>query len=143
MLDDVERRRFLVDPAGKHPLPAVVGPLHVELDEGAGQLLGFPRRGRLAGAKPDDRILDPDRSAGTQDQVADDPVALVEEAEHRDPLRHGRHSGKVPGRLRQADGLRGALLPRSGFAFAPGGGEQGDRHDYRCDPHAQSGVQGW
>ena len=51
VLDDVERRRFLVEPAGEDPLPVPVGPLHIELDEGAGQLLRLPRRGRLAGAQ--------------------------------------------------------------------------------------------
>ena len=42
VLDDVERRRFLVEPAREHPAPAFVRPLHVELDERAGQLLILP-----------------------------------------------------------------------------------------------------
>ncbi len=80
MLDDVERRAFLVQPARKDPLPVAIGPAHVELDEGAGQPLGFPRRGGVAGAKPDQRVLGADRLARLEREIADDAVALVEQA---------------------------------------------------------------
>ena len=66
----------------------ILGIAHIELDEGPGQLLGLPGRGRFAGAQPDDGVADPDCLAGPHGQIARQAVALVEEAEHRDPLRH-------------------------------------------------------
>ena len=66
VLDDVERRRFLVEPARKDPLELALRVAHVELDEGAGQLLHLPGRGRLAGAQPDDHVADAHRLAGPQ-----------------------------------------------------------------------------
>jgi len=80
VLDDVERRRFLVDPAREYPPPAAVGLLHVQLDERPGQPLILPRRTGFAGAQADDRVLDLERLARLQGQIADDAVALVEKA---------------------------------------------------------------
>jgi hypothetical protein len=88
VFDHVQRRGFLVEPAGEHLSPALVRPLDVDLDEGAGELLVFPRRCRFAGAEPDDHILPPDRLARVERDRLDDAVALVEDAEHRDALRH-------------------------------------------------------
>jgi hypothetical protein len=69
-----------------------------------------------------------------------DPVALVEDAEHRDPLRHWRHrllhgGGLPPGRLR----LGGILL----FARLTARSER-ERDQQRSDGfiHAYSGNQG-
>ena len=87
VLDHVERRQFLVNPARKDAVPALVGLLDVELDERAGQLLFLPRRGRLARAKAHDRVLPPHRLAGLERDVLDDAVALVEDPEHGDALR--------------------------------------------------------
>ena len=70
-------------------MPALVRPLHVKLYEGAGQLLVFPRRGRLASAQAHDRVVHPNRLARLQSQIPDYAVALVEETEHRDALGHG------------------------------------------------------
>jgi hypothetical protein len=98
VLDDIERGRFLVKPAGKGPLPLLVRPLDVELDERAGELLRFPRRGRLAGAQTDDHVLPARRLAGVQGDILDDAVTLVEDAEHRDALRHRGDSGLVHAR---------------------------------------------
>jgi hypothetical protein len=64
----------------------------VELDEGAGQLLLFPRRGLLARAKTHDHVLPADRLAWPDGHVLDDPVALVEDAQHRHALGHRSHS---------------------------------------------------
>jgi hypothetical protein len=50
MLDRVERRRFLVEPAGKDAAELALRIADVELQEGAGQLLDLPRRRRFAGA---------------------------------------------------------------------------------------------
>jgi len=90
VLDDVERRRLLVEPAGESPAPFLVAALDVELDECAGQLLLLPRRGALARAQPDDHVADADRLAGLELQVARGAVALVEQADHRLALRHRR-----------------------------------------------------
>jgi hypothetical protein len=95
VLDRIEGRRFLVQPARKHSLPKAVGALDVHLNEGAGELLELPRRGRLARAKPDDHVLGAHRLAGAHAQLANDAVALVQKAEHRDPLRHRRHARLV------------------------------------------------
>ena len=147
MLDRVERRGFLVEPTREHPLPAAVGALHVELHEGAGQLLKLPRRRRLAGAQPHHGILDAHRLPRLQPDVAHDAVALVEQAEDRDSLGHRRHSGLVgreAGRLlddRRA--LLSRLLLRALRAIAAGA-RHGRRDQENCRAtHAQSGVQGW
>ena len=88
MLDDIERRRFLVDPARKNPLPALVGKADVDLDESAGQFLLLPRSRRLAGAKPDHDVLAARVLTRMQRNIANDAVALVEQAQHRHPLVH-------------------------------------------------------
>jgi hypothetical protein len=111
MLDQVERRRFLVEPAGKAAMELALRVAHVELDEGSGQLLHFPGRGRFAGAQPDDRVADPDRLARLQRQVLGQAVALVEKAEHGDPLRHRRRPRRLGGH-----GLRDIDRPRLGRA---------------------------
>jgi hypothetical protein len=112
VLDDVERGRFLVDPAGKNALPLLVGPLDIELDESPGQGLRFPWRRFLAGTQAHDRILDPHRLSRLQREVANDAVALVEKAEHRDPLRHRRDAGNrdIVGRLIDGDGATGGIV---------------------------------
>jgi hypothetical protein len=92
MLDDVERRRFLVEPAGKDALPLPVRALGVELDEGAGQLLFFPWGRCLARAETDDHVLPAGRLPRVQRHILDDAVALVEDSEHRDALRHRCHA---------------------------------------------------
>jgi hypothetical protein len=145
VLDDVQRRRFLVHPAREDPLPAVVRPLHVELQEGAGQLLRLPRRGRLARPQAHDGVADAHRLARPQHQVADDAVALVQKADDGDPLRHRRDARLLLDRLRQADGVRlsGAGLPVRGRVLSAASGDEQQRSRDRdgSGPHAQSGVQ--
>jgi hypothetical protein len=107
VLDDVERRSLLVEPAREDPLPASLRVAHVELDESAGQRLHLPGSGRLAGAKPDDGVSHANRLAGLEGERARDPVALVEQPQHRHPLRHRRGSGFDGGHgLRDVDGAR-------------------------------------
>jgi hypothetical protein len=139
MLDGVERRRLLVEPTGERPLPAAVGAPHVELDEGSGQLLELPGRGRLACPQPHDRVPDTDRLAGPQHQVADDPVAFVEKTDHRHPLGHRCHARLVGGRLGQAhvDRRRLLLLARlRNVSVAAGGEKAGEQRSYRRRSHA-------
>jgi hypothetical protein len=140
MLDDVERRAFLIDPAREHPVPVLVGALDVDLDEGAGQFLQLPRRRRLAGAQANDDVLDPDRLAGLQGDVADDAVALVEQAEDRDPLGHRRDAGLVPRRARHLDGDGIALRRLVGAAVAACQRDTAGEEE-RGPSHPWSGVQ--
>lgn len=70
----------------------LVGLLHVHLDESAGQFFHFPRRRRFARAEADDDVLPANRLTRTKSDVLNDPVALVEDAEHGDALGHRRHS---------------------------------------------------
>jgi hypothetical protein len=151
MLDDVERGRFLVEPA-REDAPELLAPgfAHVELDEGAGQLLHFPGRARLAGAQTDDHVADPYRLARPQGQVARNAVALVEQSQHRDALRHRGGAGRLASHgLRDVDGVglrfRGVLPVLLLGAAGPAGakGEQRrQRQDLGRPGHAQSGVQG-
>jgi hypothetical protein len=141
MLDHVERRRFLVEPARENPVPLLVGALDVELDESAGQLLIFPRRGGLAGAKPDDDILPTSRLAGVERDILDDPVTLVEDAEHGDALRHwgDRLLGCGP-RLAPRGLGRWRILPLR--AAAARGERERDQQRSGEFPHAYSGIHG-
>jgi len=91
MLDDVERRTFLVQPAREDPLPGSVGLGNVELDKCPREALIFPRRGGIASAQADDGIAHADRLAGFERDIADDAVALVEQPKHRDALAHRGH----------------------------------------------------
>ena len=87
VLDDVERRRFLVEPAREDPLELALRVAHVELDEGAGQLLRPPRARssrRRAAARSRRRPAPPGPACSVE--FARQAVALVEQAEHRDPL---------------------------------------------------------
>jgi hypothetical protein len=142
VLDDVERRGFLVKPAGENPVPALVGLLDVDLHERPGELLRLPRRGGLACAKADDHVLPPNGLAGPERDVLDDPVSLVENPEDCDPLRHGRHSALPRGgrrRLHSGELDRILLLLR---AF-PARRER-ESHQQRCPElrHAYSGIHG-
>jgi hypothetical protein len=142
VLDNVERRRFLVKPAGKDPCPALVGLLDVDLDEGPGQFLLFPRRSRLARAQAHDHVLPADRLAGMERNVLDDAVALVEDAERGHPLPHRGHA-----RLIAADRRRGVADHRFGRIFVAAlaaGGERERHQDERSSEraHVYSGIQG-
>jgi hypothetical protein len=105
--------------------------LDLKLDERPGELLLFPRSARLAGAKPDDGVPHPHRLPRPHRQVADDPIALVEQADDRDPLRHGRDARLFGGGPRRFGDHRPRrlllliLLRAIGLvAAARGGGER-------------------
>jgi hypothetical protein len=89
VLDHVAFGPLAENPARKDAIPFVVALiLHRQLDEGAGFGRVFPRRGLLAGAQADDRTAHARRIARLHLQLADQPVALVEQAEHRDAFGH-------------------------------------------------------
>jgi hypothetical protein len=141
VLNDVERRAFLVEPAGEHPRPALVRPFDVELDEGTGQLLGLPRRGCFTRPQADDGVLDPDRLAGPERQVADNPVALVEQAEHRHPLAHRGRPARL-GIGRQGDVVDRFVGRRILAAAAGCPGKRRGKNKGEARAHAPSGVHG-
>jgi hypothetical protein len=127
VLDHVERRRFLVQPAGKNPPPFLVRPLDVDLDESPGKLLGFPRRGRLAGAEADDHVLPSRRLAGVKRHILDNSIALVEDSDDRHPLRHRSD----PRLVRLHRGSPGIGLGIALLAAAPAGAKR--QHQARRD----------
>ncbi len=94
MLDDVAFRPVLEQPAGEDTAP-ILRPVieHDQLDERTGFLRHFPLRGPFAGTQADDRAADADAFARFQRDIADEAVALVEEAEHRHALLHRRDAG--------------------------------------------------
>jgi hypothetical protein len=143
MLDGVERRRFLVDPSGEDPAPLLVAALHVDLDESARELFLLPRSGCLASLQPDEQVLPASRLAGPERNVADQAIALVEEADDGDPVGHRSDSGLGIGRSRSRRRLVRAgvvtLVPLSAS------GEEGGKPDrQRRSAHRfYSGIQGW
>lgn len=66
---------------------------HNQLHEHPGFLWHFPLRGALARPNADDSTADADALAWFQRDVADQPITLVEQAQHRDTRFHRRHSG--------------------------------------------------
>jgi hypothetical protein len=138
VLDDVERWRFFIDPTRKNASPPAIGLLHVELNKGAGQLLILPWRAGFAGLQAHDRILYPERLARLHGEVAYDPVALVEKAQHRDSLRHRRDASNGGGARHCVDRrTAGAVL-----APVPIAGVQSkrDKQNGNRETHAQSGF---
>jgi hypothetical protein len=150
VLDDVERRRLPVQPTREDAAELTVGTPHVELDESAGQLLDLPGGRRLAIAQPHDHVADPDGLARPQRQVPLQAVALVEQADHRDPLGHGgRAGGELLHGLGHVDRLvldRRLVLAIGIFrAAGRAGREREQRHEAGAGNEAahrdQSGVQ--
>ena len=112
MLDDVERRAFLIQPARKYPFPDSAGLLDVKLDEGPGQPFILPRRGRVARPQAHHRVAETDRLPRLQRDVADDAVALVEQAEDGDALAHRGDAGHRLDRARNVDRHRIGAVDR-------------------------------
>ena len=152
VLDDVERRALLVDPAREDPAELALGVGDIDLDEGPGQLLRLVRRGGLAGAKANDDVVVANRLTGAQGEVAGDPVALVEESDHRDSLAHRRGPGGKPVG-RRAHRLRLDLAVGRGLILlAPAAGGEREQAGQRCGgesaaqrqaARSYSGTQAW
>jgi hypothetical protein len=152
MLDDVERRRLVVEPARKDPAELALRIPDVELDEGAGKLLRLPRRGGFASPQPNDHVAGPDGLPRLQGEVLLDPVALIEQADDGDPFRHRRRPGRDFGDPLGDVARRGFgaclgvalhLILRSAAAAAGERGEAREREDDRPErqAHAPSGLQ--
>jgi len=114
MLDHIAVGPLAENPARKDAAPFVVAlVLHGELDESAGFGRVFPRRGHLARAHPHDRAADAHRFAGLHLELADQPVALVEQADHGDALGHRGRAFDAADFLRHAFGFRGGRDARA------------------------------
>jgi hypothetical protein len=138
VLDHVERRRFLVEPARKDAAQALVAALHVDLNERAGQFLLLPRRGGFARLEANDHVLPPRRLAGVEGDVLDDPVAFVEHSQDRDPLGHWRDIALARAARRRL--LHGGLVGLLGRAAARRNAE--DQQQGKGALHAYSGIHG-
>ena len=141
MLDDVERRGFLVQPSGEDAVPPLVGLLHIYLNERTRQLLWLPGSRCFTCPKPDDHVLPASRLAGVQRDILDDAVTLVENAKHRHALRHWRHpSLAVSRRGGLARGRKGRVLLLG--ALAAGDKRKRDQQRNCGLSHAYSGIEG-
>ena len=146
MLDDVERRRFLVQPARENAVPRLVGLQHIDLDERARELLFFPWSRRFAGPKPDDDVLPAHRLPRMKSHVLYQAVALVENADDRDTLRHRSHARLIDAGRRRGvgdDRRRSGPIP---LCRLPAAGSQRRRKSQQsgvAQLHAYSGIQGW
>jgi hypothetical protein len=137
VLDDVAFGAFAEQPARKDAVPFIVALiLHGQLDEGAGFGRIFPWRGLFASAQPYDRASGPHRFARFHFQILDQPVALVEQTQHRDPIRHRRRAFDPADFLRHTlrfrDLWRLAAAPRPAVAATIAAGQQrrgGQRRD--------------
>ena len=124
MLDHIERWRFLVKPAGEHATPPLVGPLHVDLDEGSGKLLLLPGSSRFTSAQVNDQVVPASGLARVQRDRLHNAVTLVEHAKDSDALRHRRDSGGV---FSWSGGLLCGLLLRL-LAFVAASSERQSRN---------------
>lgn len=155
MLDDVALGPFLEQPARKGPPPFLVIAQHIELDERPGFGRFLPWRRGFTGAQADNGVADAQRLARLHRQVAGDTVALVEDAQHRHPLRHRRSGqgsalpaigGKTGIALHLDRPLVGLRIGRRQVAVAgrkQQQGRQGRSRQQACLPqnHDASGLQ--
>lgn len=123
---------------------------HDQLDECAGFLRRFPLRGAFAGTQADDGPTDADTLAGFKRDIANEAVALVEQAEDGLTLLHRRDPriGIIRTRGNARFGNRAIVGGRRrrfvGPAIAPGSRQQGDagqQENGTLRGHAASGVQ--
>ncbi|MBE1527818.1 hypothetical protein GGC65_002274 [Sphingopyxis sp. OAS728] len=134
MLDDIAVGPLAEDPARKDAAPFVVALiLHRQLDKRTRFGRIFPRRGLLARAQPHDRAADPRDIAGLHLEIADQPVALVEQADDGDTVGHRGRALDAADFLRHTfgfgDGRDGGAASR--FRGCPVAGGQRGRSQKR------------
>jgi hypothetical protein len=106
VLDHVAVGPLAENPARKDAAPLVVALiLYRQLDEGTRFGRIFPRRGLLARAQPNDRPADPQRFARLHLDIADQPVALVEQTDDGNTLAHRGRAFNAADFLRNAFGF--------------------------------------
>jgi hypothetical protein len=133
VLDNVAVGPLAKNPARKDAAPFIIALiLHRQLDEGARLGRIFPRRGLLARAQPYDRAANPRRVAGLHFDVADQPVALVEQADDGDAVGHRGRPLDTADFGRHAFGFRDlrrlAAAATIGRGGPVAGGERGGGH---------------
>jgi len=102
------------------------------LEEGAGELFILPRRSRLTGAQANDRILHADRHSRLHPKIADDAVALVEQADDRDPVLHRCDADLLSGAGTRLGKLHPVTLRFVLAALAAGREKQPEQRTGRC-----------
>jgi hypothetical protein len=106
VLDHIALGAFLEHPARKDAIPFIVALiLHRQLHEGAGFGGIFPRRRLFAGAQANDRAADARGIARLHRQILHQPVALVEQAQHRNAFGHRGRAFDPADFLRHGFGL--------------------------------------
>jgi len=118
VLDHIQAGRVSEQPAGEYPVPCEIGIgigalANGDLDEGAGLRPRLPRRGPFARGKANDHVADAACLARLHLQILRDVVALVQQADRRDALRH-RGAGRFAVRRGGRRGGRGELLRHLG-----------------------------
>jgi len=127
-------------------VPAIVRLPDIELHECARELLQLPGSARLAGPQADDRVLHSHGLARLEQHIPNDAVALVEEAQHGNAIRHRRyaHGCRRPRRRLSLASLVRLLPSLFGAARATRREKKGESRAGDGElSHAQSGVQGW
>ena len=117
-----------------------VRPQTIDLDEGPGQLFRLPWRGRFARTQPHRDVLDPHRLSRPERKIADDAVALVEQAQHRDAFGHRRHAGLLGRRAGYVDRHRLVFGGLFGPVTAARDQQETKREDESVTGHAWSGF---
>jgi len=102
------------------------------LQESASQLFILPRRSRFTSAQADDHILYANRHSGLHPEIADDAVALIEQADHRDPVLHRCNADLLPGTGGSLGKLDPVALVLVLAALATGREKQREQHTGRC-----------
>lgn len=145
MLNHVDRRRVLEQPAGKDLAPGqltfgIGAFFNEDLNKGPGFCRPLPRQGPFAGGKPDDNIANPPGLARFQNDVLDDVVALVQQAQRGHPVLDRRAIFALHCRSRRlgANRLRDVRRGGIGIAAAATGGQQQGQAGRKQAPHGQA-----
>jgi hypothetical protein len=137
VLDDVAVGPFAENPARKDAIPFVVALiLHRQLHKCPRLRRIFPRRGLLARAQPHDRAADARDIAGLHLEVANKPVALVEQTDDGDAIGHRGRAFDTADFLRHAFGFgdgrhRRAVIALRWRPVARGQRGRGQKRDQR------------
>lgn len=106
--------------------------MNVELEESAGQPFILPRRSCFASVEANDHIFYANRHSRLHLKVADDAVALVEQADHRDPVLHRCDADLLPGTGSRLGKLDPVALVLVLAALAAGREKQPEQRTGRC-----------
>lgn len=92
MLNHIAFRPFSKEPARKNAIPFLIAAIqNNQLHKNAGFRIIFPWRGLLTSPQAHNHIARALRFTGLHGEFLHQPIAFVEQAQHRHPLRHGGH----------------------------------------------------